>query len=178
MKFSNLNFYRLRTGTSVGLSWYVVVFFVAWLSTVPKSGGQEIPNTEGQETEILGMKQRKGNFQFEQSLRYHYEPQNRREPFLPLVIPPNEELRSSFDEQSRTQKPTWKLLGIISGMQGYFASIQHSEGKRYIVTLGSRIPSEGVIVKRISKTELEFDYLDESKATTNLKRSQSLIVSF
>jgi Tfp pilus assembly protein PilP len=139
---------------------------VAGLVTVTKSVGHEIQNLEGQESGL-------------QSLRYHYEPHNRREPFLPLVIPEFRKLSSSSSiELSQTHKPTWKLLGIISGRQGYYASIQNSEGKRYIVTLGSVIPSEGLKVKRISKTELELDYLDKRTVTTNLERSQKLIVSF
>jgi Tfp pilus assembly protein PilP len=111
--------------------------------------------------------------------QYHYEPQNRREPFLPLVFPKHRGLSSSSSiEQSRTHEPTWKLLGIISGMHGFYASIQNSEGKRYIVTVGSVIPSERLKVKRISETELEFDYLDRRTDTNNLERSQKLIVSF
>lgn len=179
MKSSNLNLYKLRTGPSIGFSWYLVVFLVAWLVTVTRSVGHEIKNLEGQESEFVVMEQNHGNSQVQQGLRYHYEPHSRREPFLPLVIPKYREPSSTSPiEQSRTQKPTWKLMGIISGRQGYFASIQNSEGKRYIVTPGSVIPSEGLKVKRISKTELEFDYLDEAKVTTNLERSQKLIVSF
>jgi len=178
MKSSNLNWYRLRAGTSIGFSGYVVVFLGAWLLAVPGSGGHEIKNLDGQESGFVVMRQKDGKFQVEQGLSSLYEPQNRREPFLPLIFPTDRELRSSSIEESRTQKPTWKLLGVISGMQGYFASIQNSEGKRYIVTPGSVIPSEGLVVKRISKTELEFDYLNEGKITKNLERSQRLIVSF
>ena len=178
MKSSKLNLHRLRADPSIGFSWYVVVFLGAWLLAIPGSWGHEIKQMEAQESEFVGMAQKDGNFQVEQGISYHYEPQNRREPFLPLVFPTDRDLGSSSIEESRTQKPTWKLLGVISGRQGYFASIQNSEGKRYIVTQGSVIPSEGLVVKRISKTELEFDYLNQGKVTTNLKRSQRLIVSF
>ncbi|UCE63083.1 MAG: hypothetical protein JSU59_09435, partial [Nitrospirota bacterium] len=146
--------------------------------TVTRSVGQEIQYLERQESEFVAMEQKDGNVQVQQGLLDRYEPQNRREPFLPLVIPPYGERRSSSIEESRAQKSTWKLLGILSGMQGYFASIQNSEGKRFIVTPGSVIPSEGLVVKQISKTELEFHYLNEGNGTTNQERSQRLIVSF
>jgi len=179
MKSSNLNLYRLRTSPSIGFSWYLIVFLVALLMTVTRSVGHEIHNSEGQESESVLFEQNHGKFQLQQGLSYHYEPQNRREPFLPLVFPKHRGLSSSSSiEQSRTHEPTWKLLGIISGMHGFYASIQNSEGKRYIVTAGSVIPSERLKVKRISETELEFDYLDERTGSNNLERSQKLIVSF
>lgn len=167
-----------RIGTSIGFLWYVVVFLVSWLWTVPGSGGHEIKNLERQKSDLALIEQKDGNVQVPQNILIHYESQNRREPFLPLVLPPYGERRSSSIEESRVPKPSWKLLGILSGSQGSFASIQNSEGKRFIVTQGSVIPSEGLVVKRIGKTELEFHDLDEGKGTTNQERFRRRIVSF
>ncbi len=178
MKSSNLYGYRSRIGTSIGFSWHVVVFLVAWLGTVSGSGGHEIKNLEGQVSEFSVKEQKDGNVHAPQGTLDHYEPQNRRDPFLPLVLPSYGEPRSSSIEESRAQKLTWKLLGILSGVQGSFASIQNSEGKRFLVTQGSVISSEGLVVTRISQTELEFHYLTEGKGTRNQERSRRLIVSF
>lgn len=153
MTSSILNLKKLRTATPIGFSWFVVVFLVAWQVPVTRSVGQEIQYLEGQESEFVVMERNPGNFQVQPGFSYHYDPHNRREPFLPLVIPQDREVSSSSMEESRTQRPTWKLLGIISGRLGNYASIQNSEGKRYIVASGSVIPSQGLIVKRITKTK-------------------------
>ncbi|MDX1411024.1 MAG: hypothetical protein R3351_02620 [Nitrospirales bacterium] len=47
-----------------------------------------------------------------------------------------------------------------------------------IVTQGSVLPSEGLVVKRIDKTELEFQHLDDGIGTTNHERFRKHIVSF
>ncbi len=178
MKSSILNTFRLRSGISIGFSWYVGVFLMELLVTATRCVGQEIQNMEGQGSEFVVVEQDHGRFQVQRDLNYHYDPHNRREPFLPLVVPHFRELGSASIEESGAEKPTWKLLGIISGLQGHYASIQSSDGKRYIVTSGSVIPSEGLRVNRISNTELELDSLEERNATTHLEESQRLIVSF
>ena len=178
MKSSNLHPYSFLSVTSNGFLWYVVVFLGAWLVTVTTGAGHEIRDLRGQESDDVVMEKVDENFQVQQDLNFHYETDNRREPFLPLVNPQNRQRNSSLIEPSKTDPSTWKLVGVVSGMQGYFASIQTPEGKRYIVTPGSVIPSEGLIVKRISKTELEFGYIDERNATTDLEGPQQLIVSF
>lgn len=178
MNFSDTNPHRHRTGTSTELSWHVVVILVSLLVTATSSVGHEIPNTEGQKAELVRVEQKRGNFHMKQGLSYHYDPHNRREPFLPIVIQKKRNHSAFSNELSETEKPKWKLLGIIWGVQGYYASIQNADGKRYIVTSGTVIPSEGLIVKRINKAELEMDFLDERKITTHLEGSLQLIVSF
>lgn len=118
------------------------------------------------------------NFPPREDFRYHYSSHNLRDPFLPLVRPQKRELNHSFPEQSRTESPKWKLLGILSGMLGIYASIQNSEGKRFIVTNGSVISAEGLIVKRISETELELGYLEGNDLTMNKGPSENFLLGF
>jgi len=147
--------------------------------TETRSVGQEIVNSEVQEIPSVMMKRNKGNDNLQRGLSHYYEPQNRREPFLPLVFPEHQELSSaSFTDHSSASKPKLKLRGVMSGMQGYYASIQNSDGKRYIVAPGSVIPSEGLKVKKISEKGLEFEYLDERKRSNNLGRLPRFILSF
>ena len=178
MKFFNLHPSTYPTGTAIGFLWFVIVFLVVWLVTVSGSLAKESKYLEDEEPQALVKEQSHKIFKRPRGLSYYYDPNNRREPFLPLGSPPYRGGDSSYIEPSSRSRPTWILLGIASGMKGYYASIQDSEGKRYIVTTGSVIPSEGLMVNRISKSELEMEYLDKKKTTTGFTGSQKFIVSF
>lgn len=112
--------------------------------------------------------------QIKKHLSFHYEPQKRRDPFQPLVFPRQKTMKSdSAAERAIDQRKEVRLLGIMSGIKGYRAMVQNSEGKRYIVGPGSVIPPEGLKVKQISETDLEFEYLDENDASPTSKRKTS-----
>ena len=111
--------------------------------------------------------------------RVQYDAQGRREPFVPLIqAETNGQAADSSHALSPTQEVKLKVLGIMSGKQGFHAIIQGLEDNRYFVEQGSVLRSEGLQVKLITETHL---VLVRSRVDGKLRRSripQELVLSF
>lgn len=147
--------------------------------TVGSSVGQDLLRPDGEALEIVLKEHRQGSTVDHPSPAYQYESENRREPFLPLISPEHPQRGSaSIGSRATGSEPAVKILGIMSGTQGTYATIENSGGKRYLVAPGSVIPSEGLKVKRIRETELELEYLDEGNGRNKPGQPHWFIVSF
>lgn len=108
-----------------------------------------------------------------------YEAQDRRDPFQPLVQFGNKAGKpdSAVLKLTNQHRPL-KLLGIMSGPQGYHAMIQNSEGTRYIVNPGKVLLSEGVMIKQITDTQLVLEYLESGEGTHQEGLAHGMVLSF
>ena len=163
----------------LGFSWSVSVFLGTLHLFGPRSMGQDLVAYEvpGVQSELLeGDQENQGE---QKSFGYHYETQNRRDPFLPLVFPTQKALISGQPNKPLGGTEShWILLGVISDGEKYYATIQNPEGKLYIVTLGSVLRKEGIRVIKISENQLEFEYLNEGKDSHQTKKSRRLKLGF
>ena len=108
-----------------------------------------------------------------------YDAQDRREPFLPLVLTETKAQTADFPHVlSPIQEPRLKILGIMSGGQGYHAVIQGFEGKRYFVETGSVLPSEGLKVKMITDTQIVLERSGDPREQKESRLPQELVLSF
>ena len=174
----NWHRHRCPSTGSIGFRWCIGVFLCVLLVPVASSMGRDVDELRGQESETHLEEKNHVSIQILKGPRSHYAIDSRRDPFLPLIHPQSRKQKVPSINQAVTQKSSWLLLGIVSGMEGYYASIQAPEGKRYIVTVGSVIPGEGVIVNSISKTELKLDVLDKRTVTFKAKQSQTVTLGF
>ena len=108
-----------------------------------------------------------------------YDAQDRREPFLPVIDTEMKVQTADFPHVlSPTQEPRLKILGIMSGRQGYHAIIQSFDGIRYFVETGSVLPSEGLKVKVITDTQLVLEHSGGEGVQKERWVPQELVLSF
>ena len=76
-----------------------------------------------------------------------YDPSGRRDPFLPMFQPgEQDELDSSLPPLQRVGLTELSLIGVLWGNYGYTAMVQTPDGKGYSIRRGTRIgPNNGVV---------------------------------
>ena len=156
----------------------LAISFLTMIFTV--EGRTRIANAETQRIEDSNSRNlRPGYGDDQNNSRVLYDAQDRREPFLPLAHAETNAQTTDFPRVlSSTQEPRLKVLGIMSGRQGYHAIIQDFEGKRYFVKTGSLLPSEGFKVKVITDTQLVLEHSGGDGKQKESRFPQEMVLSF
>ncbi len=110
--------------------------------------------------------------------------QDSRNPFIPLtspVVPAQKATRNNQTDLSKgifTNSPSkLNLLGIVHGQHAPHAVIRLSDGKRLVVSVGSKLADSGWKVKRIQKSYVVLERLSTS-SDSPLKSSKERILRF
>jgi Tfp pilus assembly protein PilP len=80
-----------------------------------------------------------------------YAAQDRRDPFVPLVLRQETEKRRGVTPLEDYEISEFKLVAILSSKSGYYAVITMPDGKSYTVKEGMRIGLHGGKVQKIHK---------------------------
>ncbi len=82
---------------------------------------------------------------------YTYRVGHRRDPFVPLsILPSPPDSTVSHLSKAETDGKGLRILGIISGKQGYQALLQSPNGERHMVGPGTLLEHLSLTIKRIT----------------------------
>lgn len=102
-------------------------------------------------------------------LPYAYTSGSRRDPFLPLrsshALDPSPR---SLDKDSRPFQESMTLLGILFGKENSRAVVRLADGRRVMVTRGSRLPENSGSVVQITKDRVVIKHLENKKPVVEL----------
>ncbi len=107
------------------------------------------------------------------SQAYKYVAEGRRDPFR-SIIKPNivPWVQEPAVHPPSLPKVHWSLLGIMSGVTGPHAMLQHTNGSRYFVSLGDILPDENIRVIGLTRTIVTLEWLEQNGGRVQNGRDQ------
>jgi Tfp pilus assembly protein PilP len=87
-------------------------------------------------------------------IAYQYKGAEKRDPFTPLVVKQEAEMKKGMPPLQSFEVPDIKIVAIIWGKKGFLASIVLPDGKSFTVREGMIIGSSGGKITKITKDTL------------------------